>query len=146
MDRSTPSAFLASIITGGGCLHECYFEKNIMELPEQELSFIEKRRRMARNWIWIGSIMILVIVTFGVWSFWSQPMLFNPWFVLSQLKAEAFPKSTLILMAGILPVSMLMCLSLVLVIILLGFPSFSKEKKYISIIDKLISHHKEKNL
>jgi hypothetical protein len=116
-----------------------------MDLSAQEKSFIEKRIKFARSWPIAGLIMILVLAILGLWLFWSRPLLINPWFVLSQLKAEAVSESTLILMAAILPVSMLMCIGLVIVFILLGFSVFSKERKYISIIHRLISEQAEKS-
>jgi len=110
-----------------------------MNLTAQEKSFIKKRNKFARSWPLVGVIMILVLIALGVWLFWSRPLLINPWFVLSQLKAEVVSESTLILMAVMLPISMLMCLGIIVIVILLGYSVFSRERKYISIIHGLIA-------
>ena len=109
-----------------------------MNLSAQETSFIEKRNALARCWPITGSILMIVIALLCVWLLISRPLLVNPWHVLSQLRAESISESTLILMAAILPVAVLMCLVLTIVIILLGFSFFSKERKYIAMIHRLI--------
>ncbi len=119
--------------------------KNTMDLSAQEKAYIEKRIKFARSWPVAGMIMILVLAIIGIWLFWTRPLLINPWFVLSQLKADAMPESTLIIMAAILPVSMLMCMVSVVVFILIGFSVFSKERKYISIIHRLIAEQTGKS-
>jgi hypothetical protein len=116
-----------------------------MDLSAQEKAYIKKRITFARSWPIAGLIMISVLAVLGVWVFWTRPLLINPWFVLSQLKADAVPESTLIVMAAILPVSMLMCMVSVVVFILIGFSVFSKERKYISIIHRMIAEQTHKS-
>lgn len=76
-----------------------------------------------------------MILGLTVWLVLTKPLLANPFAVLSQLKDNALPQSTLTLMAAILPVAVLICLLLAFAVILFAFAVFANEKKYLDIID-----------
>jgi hypothetical protein len=110
-----------------------------VQLTEQEKSFFTKREKLVRAWPLFGSVMLIVVLCLAGWLFWRNPLLVNPWVVLTRLEAGSIPDSTLLLMAGLLPIAMLLCLAIVLVTLLFAFVALSNERKYISIIHRLLN-------
>lgn len=108
----------------------------IMQLSYEEQRFVEKRASLMRTWRYVGTIMLAMIIGFGVWLFFSKPLLADPFIVMTKLESNSIPESTMALMAGILPVVILMCIVLAISIILFVFASFSNEKKYLKIIQQ----------
>jgi ATP/ADP translocase len=53
---------------------------------------------------------------------------------------NVIPESTLILMAGLLPVVVLTSLILTGAIVLFGFAAFANERKYIALIQRMTGH------
>ena len=86
----------------------------------------------------VGGVLLCLVLGLGVWLFLFKPLLANPFAVLSKLNSDSIPASTLTLMAGLLPVSVLMCLVLAIAIVLFGFAAFANEKKYIAMIQRMI--------
>lgn len=109
-----------------------------MNLNDQHKRFLAKRRRFARSWPLVGMLLLLGIFGFLVWLFLRNPLLVSPLEIASRLDAGTIEESTLILMAGMLPVMFLGCFFILLVVILLGFAVFSNERKYMKIIDSLL--------
>jgi hypothetical protein len=109
-----------------------------MNLNERNRRFLAKRRRLARSWPLLGTLLLIGISAFVVWAFLRNPLLANPFEVASRLGAETIELSTLILMAGLFPIMFLACFLMLFVIVLFGFAAFSNEKKYLEIIDSLV--------
>ena len=108
-----------------------------MPLNEEERRFVRRRRKWVHSWPVAGSLLLVLFLCFCAWLFWKQPLLINPYAVLSQLDAGSIPLHMLWLMAALMPVAMLMCLVLVVVMILFGFASFSREKRLLDIIERV---------
>jgi len=87
----------------------------------------------------VGMGVLLVSFGFLVWLFLHNPLLVNPAKVFSRLEAGAIEKSTLQLMAGMLPMMFLFCFFLLVVLVLFVFAAFSNDKKHIKIIDTLLA-------
>jgi len=115
-----------------------------MNLNEQYKNFLVKRRRFAKSWPLVGILLLLGIFAFLIWLFLRNPLLVNPFEVASRLEAGTIEKSTLVLMAGMLPIMFLACFFILLVMVLFAFAVFSNEKKYIKIIDLLLHKETEK--
>lgn len=109
-----------------------------MEITNEEMRFVTKRRRFVKAWPLVGTILISLAIGLGVWLFLSKPLLANPFTVLSKLKSGSIPHSTLVLMAGILPIVVLMCIALVITIVLFVFASFNNERKYLAMVQRII--------
>lgn len=109
-----------------------------MELKEQQRKFIETRSKFVKTWPVVGTGLLVVTLGLGTWLFLTKPLLANPFFVLNQLKNNAVSLSTLTLMAGFLPLVILLCLILVIAVIVFAFAAFSNEKKYLAIIKSLV--------
>jgi len=109
-----------------------------MKLDDTSAGFLVKRRRFARTWPWVGSCLLLVLAAFVVWMFLRNPLLINPLEVASRLEAGILEESTLILMAGMLPIMLWLCLLILSIVIAFGFVMSSNERKYHRIIDRLM--------
>jgi uncharacterized membrane protein len=108
----------------------------IMQLSYEEQRFVAKRAKLMRTWRYVGAILLAMIIGLGMWLFWSNPLLANPFVVMARLKGDSIPESTMALMAGMLPVIVLLCIVLAVTAILFVFAAFSNEKKYLTIIQR----------
>jgi hypothetical protein len=108
-----------------------------VELTAEEEAFVEKRAKFAHSWPFVGSVMLAVVLGFGAWLWFSNPLLINPWAVLSGLDSDSIEATTITLMAGMLPLVMLTCLFLLVVALVLSFAAFANERRHIAIIRRL---------
>lgn len=108
-----------------------------MQLTDVEQKFLEKRARFVQTWRYVGAVLLALLLGLGVWLFWTKPLLADPFFVWTQLRNQSMPEATLMLMAGLLPVLVLMCIVLAFGVILLGYAAFANEKKYLQIIRRV---------
>ena len=107
-----------------------------MQLSDEERHFLVKRARLVRAWRYVGSILLAVLLGLAIWLFLTIPLLANPLVVMARLKSDSISESTLTLMAGMLPIVVLMCLVLAVTAVLFVFAAFSNEKKYLKIIQR----------
>lgn len=108
-----------------------------MEITAKEKRFLAKRTKLVQTWPLVGGILLCLVLGLGVWLFLSTPLLANPFTVLSKLRSNSIPVSTLTLMAGLLPVAILMCLVLAIAMVAFSFAAFSNEKKYIAMVERM---------
>lgn len=111
-----------------------------MDLTRQEKLFVEKRAKFARSWPIVGAALLAMIAVLAAWLFFSNPLLINPWAVLSKLEAGSLPDSTLATMATLLPVVMFTCLFVLVVALVFFWVAFSNERKHLALIRRLTSH------
>lgn len=109
-----------------------------MELTEKEQRFLQKRRLLLKYWPIAGSFSLLLLGMLTAWLFWSSPLLVNPNLVWKELQSGGLGESQALIMAGLLPVVMLLALLLTLVVILFGFTALRNEKRELAIIDRLL--------
>lgn len=109
-----------------------------MEMTTDEMRFLTRRRRLVRTWPLVGAVLLCLITGLAAWLFLTRPLLANPFTVISMLKGNSIPASTLALMAGLLPIAVLTCMILVLVMVLFAFASFVNEKKYLAMIQRIV--------
>ena len=109
-----------------------------MEITDREIRFVANRAKFVKAWPPVGGVLMCLAIGVGVWLFLFKPLLANPFAVLSKLNSDSIPASTLALMAGLLPLSVLVCIALAIAIVLFGFAAFANEKKYIAMIQRLI--------
>lgn len=110
-------------------------------LSEQEERFVAKRSALARSWAFVGAGLLVLILTGGGWLVVTKPLLANPFLVLSRLSSDSIPAPTLTLMAGLLPVVVLGSLLLALVLVVFCFTFFMHERKYLSMIRRLVGRN-----
>ena len=108
-----------------------------MRLAEREKRFLERRGALVRSWPIVGSVCLLGILVFSGWLWMSRPLLINPWAVAAGLEEGSIPESTTVVMAAMLPLTVLCCLLLLIVCIVFCFAAFSNERKHLAIIRRL---------
>lgn len=108
-----------------------------MALTDRDRFFLAKRKRMTRSWPLMGSLLLVVLVALVAWLFYQAPTFVNPFAVMSRLESNAIEQSTLGIMAGMLPVVVLLCFLVLFMLVLFAFAAFSNERKLIRIIDSL---------
>ena len=78
--------------------------------------------------------MLFVLGGMGVWFFVRVPNFINPLHVIEQLKSGTLPQSSLVVMAGMLPIVVLGLLLVCCAVIGFSFAFFSNERRYLRII------------
>ena len=116
-----------------------------MLITERQKRFLKKRRKLIRVWPYLGTLLLLFIAVFIVWLLIRKPLLVNPFYVINGLGAGTIEQSTLLLMAGMLPIMFAACLLLLIAIVIFTFSAFSNEKKHIKVIDHLLEDRSEKD-
>jgi len=114
-------------------------------MDEKDIQFLRQRERLARWWNVVGSVMLFVLGGMAVWFFVRVPNFINPLHVIEQLKSETLPQSSLVVMAGMLPIVVLGLLLVCCAVIGFGFAVFANERRYLRIIKELNhEEHEEK--
>lgn len=108
-----------------------------MHLTATDSRFITRRSFLVKYWPIAGSLLLLVLIGFGVWLWFDVPWLINPREVMQALEAGELPDSTLALMALMLPVVMLACIVFSVLFVLLAWRGFENERRLLEIIDRL---------
>lgn len=107
-----------------------------ISLSAKDLAFIERRKRLARYWPWTGVTVLLGLLGYVVWLWFSSPLLINPWAVFDALEKNTLAQSTLVVMAAMLPILMLSLVVFMVVIVALLFQVMAREKRLIRLIEK----------
>ncbi len=107
-----------------------------MRLTEDEGRFLRKRKKMVRAWPYAGGVMLVLIIGIMVQMFITQPIMLNPFIVMEQVNEGLIETGTLHMMAMMVPVMFLLCFSLVIIAVILGFSVIQIEKRYIGIITR----------
>jgi len=108
-----------------------------MELTDAEMAFLARRTKLVRTWPAVGWALLGAVVALGAWLVVTRPLLADPFTALAQLEAGSIPPSMLKLMAGLLPVVVLLCLVLVAVIVAFVFAAMANERRHLAIIRRL---------
>ncbi|MCB1615813.1 MAG: hypothetical protein KDI30_07345 [Pseudomonadales bacterium] len=103
-------------------------------MNDEQNSFLAKREKLTRQWKWAGSVLLGWSVLLYGYLFFFSPLLANPFYVIERIKEGDMERSTLELMAVLLPVVTGTLFLVLLVFILLSFVIFKNEKKYQEII------------
>jgi hypothetical protein len=114
-------------------------------IDEKDLAFIKKRSFFVRWWNVVGSIMLFVLGGMAVWLFVRVPNFINPLHVIEQLKAGTLQQSTLVVMAGMLPIVVLGLLLVCCAVIGFSFAFFSNERRYLRIIKDMQKSEENEN-
>ena len=107
-----------------------------MNLTATEHAFVAKRRKLVAAWPWVGGGLIFALLGLAVWLWVRVPLMINPWAAIRDIEAGAVEETTLILMAVMLPITLLACLGALIAMLALFFAAFSNERKLIAVIDR----------
>lgn len=105
-----------------------------MDRNDEERRFLARRERLVGAWRWVGPVLLALTIGLFAWLFWFRPLLANPFAVTRRLAAGEVPGPTVVLMAGLLPVAVLMSLVLAVVLVLFAHAAFSNERRYLEIL------------
>jgi len=83
-----------------------------MELTEQDRRFLARRAGFLSSWPYVGAGLLALLGALTLWLWFSKPLLANPTEVLARLERGSIETSTLTVMAGLLPLMTLLCLTL----------------------------------
>jgi len=108
-----------------------------MKIAVTDENFVNKRRAYVRSGPLVLGICLVTIVAFGLWAYWYQPLLANPFEVARRLDAGELDGTTVSLMAVMLPIAMLVSIALTAAVVGLCWAWLSNEKRYMRIIDSL---------
>ncbi|WP_116474937.1 hypothetical protein [Zobellella maritima] len=107
-----------------------------MKLSPEESLFVARRAALTSHWPWVGGVLLLLVIAFAAWLWWSVPHLINPWAVTADLQSGALSDTTIPLMAALLPVVTLTFLVFVALTIVMAFAAFANERRLIDIINR----------
>ena len=110
-----------------------------MNLTSRHEKFVRGRRRSVRSGWLLAVLASLGYIVLLAWLALRAPMFTNPVAVLERLEAGSLESSTQILMAGLLPVVVLLLPIVVAALLLAMFAAFGLERKYHAITDTLTS-------
>ena len=111
--------------------------------PDNNLLFLENRRRLIDAWRWAGSLSLLGLLAFILWLWYANPILINPFGAIAAIESGSMPDTSMVIMAAMLPVIFILTLFLILLLLVLVTVSLNNEKRYMSIIDTLSNNDKD---
>ena len=111
-------------------------------LTENELAFLQMRRRFLRFWKIAGFSTLVFLTGLFSWLYFKVPNLVNPFHVQRQIESNALTPSVLKVMAALMPLMMVLAFFLSVAIILFGFSAYANERRYLKIIDSLLTGRK----
>jgi hypothetical protein len=103
---------------------------------QDDQEFLRHRRRLVALWKLIGPLLLLALLALLGWLLVWSPNLVNPYSVAHRISSGEIERSSLELMALILPVAMLTIIGITAVVIGFGFAVCSNERRYLKIIDQ----------
>lgn len=109
-------------------------EDAVDSLQPDEERFLQRRRAVIRTWPFVGGGLLAALVLFSVWLYLRSPLLIDPTEIIQRLEGGGLDSSTLLTLAGLVPVLFLGCLVLLFLLIVLTFVRFRTESRYIAIL------------
>ncbi len=110
-----------------------------MKITVTDRDFVDKRRIYVRSGPIVLGVCLAIIASFGLWAYWYQPLLANPFEVARRINDGLLDDTTVVIMAVMLPIAMLVSIALTAAVVGLCWAGLSKEKRYMRIIDSLTS-------
>lgn len=108
-----------------------------MKIAVTDKDFVDKRRKLVRLGPVVLGLCLAVILGFGLWAFFFQPLMADPFEVARRIQDDALDSTTVALMAVMLPILMLVCIGLAAAIVGLSWAGLANERRYLHIIDSL---------
>lgn len=115
-----------------------------MTLSDKQLKFIRGRQKLIGLRKYVVSFLSILFVAFLGWMYYKAPLLVNPYEVISRLQRSSLDRDTMTLMAGMLPIIVLLALFLLGALMIFFFIAMSNEARYIEIIDQIVDDQSDK--
>ncbi len=104
-------------------------------MRESMEQFLARRRKLVRWWPPVGVAMLLVLVGFAGWLWFTQPLMVNPNEMARRLISGDIDDGTLVILAGMVPLLLWGCLIVTAGLVLLGFSVTAAERRYLAALD-----------
>ncbi len=109
------------------------------QLQPAQAAFIRRRQKLIRAWPFVGGGLLAALALLSGWLYVQNPLLINPFEIVQRLEGGGLDPSTLMTMAGLLPLVFLGSIFLVFLLILFTFAKFRTESKYLALLTELDS-------
>lgn len=106
-----------------------------MPINQEQQEFIKQRQKLMAVWPWLGGLLVLALFLLLIFFYLYYPILVNPWAVMRGIESEQLSPSILVLMATMLPCSILFCFTIILTFLGFIFMAQAKEKQWLEIVD-----------
>lgn len=114
-------------------------EHSVKPLSAEQQEFLQRRRAVIRRWPFVGGGLIAALVMFCGWLYVRSPLLIDPTEIVRRLEGGGLDTTTLMALAGMVPILFIGCLVLLLLVILFTFARFRTESRYLA----LLSEHRD---
>jgi hypothetical protein len=108
-----------------------------MAIEENDFQFVAKREKFVKSWPWVGGALVLLMLGYGGYLLFAQPLLINPLHAMEAIGAGQLKPELLTVMAAMLPEAVLMCFVLAGAFLAFSFSVMATERRYLRIIDAL---------
>ena len=108
-----------------------------MKITVTDRDFVDRRKRLAKFAPVLLTVSLLIVAGFGLWAYFYQPLLANPFEVARQIQANELDATMVALMAVMLPIVTLVCMGMLGALICVAWAFTSNERRYQQIIDSL---------
>lgn len=113
-------------------------------LSKDDLAFLDRRRRFAFTWNAVAAVLLLSLAGALTWLVLSAPGLIDPAEMVRVLGAGIKAQSPAETAVFLLPIAVLGCFVIGAVLIVYGVAVFANERRYLRIIDRLITSSRER--
>lgn len=105
-----------------------------MKLDTSDESYIARLTKLVNSWRWVGAFLFALTVGLFLWLWIRAPLMINPWETAGRIEDESLDASTGMLMAAMLPVTMIGLFLCLVSIIVFAYVAFANERRLIDII------------
>ena len=105
-------------------------------LHARQEAFLHHRRKLIRTWPYAGGGLLAALVLFSGWLYIRSPLLIDPTEIVRRLQGDGVDPSTLMALAGLVPLLFLGCIILLFLLVVFTFAKFRTESKYLAMLDQ----------
>ena len=105
-----------------------------MKLDTSDESYIDRRTKLVNCWRWVGAFLFALIAGLFLWLGMRAPLMINPWETAGRIEEESLGAPMVMLMAAMLPVTMVGLFLCLVSIIVFAYVAFANERRLIDII------------
>lgn len=104
------------------------------QTQSHDQEFVQRRRALIRAWPFVGGGLLAALVLLLIWLYLRSPLLIDPTEIVRRLQAGGVDYSTLVTLAGLVPMLFIGCIVLLSLLILVTFAKFRTESRYLALL------------